>query len=146
MKNIRWKRYALWIVGVELVGAVSGLLNRNGMERYAEEITKPRLSPPEWLFPIAWSILYALMGIGAARIYSKPSSHSRTTSLWLFGIQLAFNFVWSFLFFGAQAFGFAFLIILLSMKVKFNDNFLKFLNLHSFFYLSFTKISNDTSL
>ena len=41
---------------------------------------------------------------------------------------------------------FAFLIILLSMKVKFNNHFLKFLNLHSFSIYLLLKISNDTSL
>ena len=126
MKNNRWKKYALWILGTEAVGAVSGLLNRNGMKRYAEEIAKPRFSPPELLFPIAWSILYALMGIGAARIAEKPDSRERTVSLGLFGIQLAFNFIWSFLFFGAQAFGFAFvwlaalLILVLWMTIWFS--------------------------
>ena len=48
------------------------------------------------------------MGIGAARIYLAPESAERTKSLRIFFVQLAFNFLWSILFFNFQSFGFAF--------------------------------------
>lgn len=57
----------------------------------------------------AWGILFALMGIGAARIYLAPASNARSRSLLLFLVQLVFNFFWSIIFFNLQAFGFAFL-------------------------------------
>ena len=53
------------------------------------------------------------MGIGAARIYLAPASDARRQSLRLFLMQLAFNFFWSILFFNFQAFGAAFLWLLL---------------------------------
>ena len=53
--------------------------------------------------------VFALMGIGAARIYLAPASNARSRSLLLFFVQLAFNFFWSIIFFNLQAFGFAFL-------------------------------------
>ena len=49
------------------------------------------------------------MGVSAARIWLKPPSAGRSRSLRLFLLQLAFNFVWSFLFFSFRAYGFAFL-------------------------------------
>ena len=63
-----WKRYALWIGLTEAVGGLSALLTRGGMQAYESAVTQPPLSPPMWLFPVVWSILYALMGISAARI------------------------------------------------------------------------------
>ena len=60
-----------------------------------------------------WSILYALMGIGAARIYLAPPSKSRSLGLNLFISQLVVNFFWSPLFFNLQAFGLAFFWLLL---------------------------------
>lgn len=109
MNKRTWKRYALWILLVEAVGALSGWLTRKGVRTYQETIVQPLLSPPGMVFPIVWGILFALMGIGAARIHASPPSPDRTRSLVLFWIQLAFNFFWSILFFNLQLFGLAFL-------------------------------------
>ena len=83
------------------------------MAIYGEAIVKPPLSPPGWLFPIVWTILYALMGIGAARIYQSPASKVHSLGLNLFVIQLVVNFFWSPIFFQLQAFGLAFFWLLL---------------------------------
>ena len=117
MKQSTWKVYAFWIVFAEAVGALAGLLTRDGTKAYASYILKPPLSPPALVFPIAWAILYALMGIGAARVYLASASGVRARGLQLFLIQLAFNFLWSVIFFNFQAFGFAFiwLVILWAM-------------------------------
>lgn len=111
MRTPSWKTYAAWIVFTEAVGALSSWLTREGTELYRMAIEGPPLSPPGIVFPIVWTILYALMGIGAARIYSAPASGERTQSLRLFFAQLFFNFFWSIIFFNLQAFGFAFLWI-----------------------------------
>ena len=68
---------------------------------------RPPLSPPGVVFPIVWGILFALMGIGGARIYQTPASNARSRALKLFFIQLAFNFCWSIIFFNLQWFGLA---------------------------------------
>ena len=83
------------------------------MAIYGETIVKPPLSPPAWLFPIVWAILYALMGIGAAKIYQSPPSKVRSLGLNLFVIQLVVNFFWSPIFFNLRIFGFAFYWLLL---------------------------------
>ena len=109
MKKPTWKTYAFWIVLAEAVGALSGWLTRKGVKIYNATVEQPPLSPPSIVFPIVWGILFALMGIGAARIYLSPASKARSRSLLLFLVQLAFNFFWSIIFFNLQAFGFAFL-------------------------------------
>ncbi len=83
------------------------------MAGYEQTIVKPPLSPPGWLFPVAWILLYALMGIGAAKIYRTPPSKNRSLGLNLFIAQLVVNFFWSPVFFNLQAFGFAFFWLLL---------------------------------
>ena len=92
-----------------MVGALSGWLMRKGVKVYNATVEQPPLSPPSIVFPIVWGILFALMGIGAARIYLAPESNARSRSLLLFLVQLAFNFFWSIIFFNLQDFGFAFL-------------------------------------
>ena len=108
-----WKPYLFWILLSEAVGALSGWLTREGTDVYAQTIVQPPLSPPGWAFPIVWTILYALMGIGAARIYLAPPSQERSRGLNLFIAQLVVNFFWSPIFFNAQAYGFAFVWLLL---------------------------------
>lgn len=97
----------------EAVGLLSGWLTREGTAVYAQTIAKPPLAPPGWLFPVVWTILYALMGIGAARVYLAPPSKARSLGLNLFVAQLVVNFFWSPIFFNLQAFGFAFFWLLL---------------------------------
>lgn len=113
MKKRTWKVYALWILFTEAVGALSGFPTRKGSQIYSETVVKPPLSPPAIVFPIVWGILFALMGIGAARIYLAPLSADRSKSLLLFLLQLAFNFFWSIIFFSLQAFGFALIWLVL---------------------------------
>lgn len=109
MRSHPWKTYALWIVLTEAVGALSGWLTRNSVELYKTTIVKPPLSPPAIVFPIVWTVLFALMGIGTARIYMSPASATRSRALRLSLVQLFVNFLWSILFFNLQRFGFALL-------------------------------------
>lgn len=106
-------RYLTWILAVETVGVLSGFLSRGGMQLYNGMIQKPALAPPAILFPIVWTILYALMGIGAARIAAAVESSGRSRALNVFVIQLIINFFWGLIFFNAQALGFALLWLLL---------------------------------
>ena len=108
-----WKPYLFWILLSEAVGALSGWLTREGTQLYAQTILKPPLSPPGWVFPVVWTVLYALMGIGAAIIYQSPESKIRSLGLNLFVGQLVVNFFWSPIFFNLQAFGLAFVWLLL---------------------------------
>lgn len=113
MKWKPWKVYTIWILLTEAVGGLSGWLTREGSRVFNETVIQPPLSPPALVFPIVWGILYALMGISAARIYRSSPSPERSKALNLFIIQLVINFFWSLIFFNAQAYGFAFLWLLL---------------------------------
>lgn len=108
MKNQKWKNYVFWIALTEAVGLVAGLITREATEIYKTTIEKPPLSPPAILFPIVWAVLYALMGVSAARVSLEPKSKNTKNALYIYGAQLAFNFFWSIIFFNFQAFGFAF--------------------------------------
>lgn len=108
MKN--GKTYLFWIGLSEAVGALSGLVSRSGIQAYTAQVVQPRFSPPPVVFPIAWGILYALMGFGMARIRLSGDGKRAQN---LFVAQLAVNFFWPLIFFNAQAFGFAFFWLLL---------------------------------
>ena len=107
------KQIVFWILLSEAVGLLSGLLSREGTALYAEMLQKPPLSPPGWVFPVVWTILYGLMGLSAAIIYAAPPTLARSRGLNLFIAQLIVNFFWSPIFFNARAYGFALVWLLL---------------------------------
>ncbi|MBQ7155475.1 MAG: tryptophan-rich sensory protein [Synergistaceae bacterium] len=96
--------YFFWVLFAEAVGGIAGFLTREDVKIYAESIVKPPYSPPAVVFPVVWGILYALMGISAARVYVSPESPDRTKGLRLFLLQLGINFVWCFVFFTFRAY------------------------------------------
>ena len=108
-----WKVYGFWIILAEAVGGLSGWLTREGTRLFNDTAAKPPLSPPAVVFPIVWGILYALMGIGAARVSLTPDSRDRSRGLNLFLAQLAVNFLWSLVFFNLRLYGSAFWGLLL---------------------------------
>ena len=113
MRKWNWQAFLPWILLTEGTGLLSGILSREGTARYALEITKPPLAPPGWLFPVVWTVLFALMGISAALIYREEESKERNRGLNLFIAQLIVNFFWPLIFFNAQTYGFAFVWLLL---------------------------------
>ncbi len=101
------KTYIFFIILCETVGVISGLLSMMGMRGF-DDVMQSELTPPGIVFPIVWFVLYALMGIGAARIRLAEESIEQIKALLIFSLQLAVNFFWSIIFFDLQAFQFAF--------------------------------------
>ena len=91
------------------VGGLAALLTGGGMDTF-ETLNQPPLSPPGWLFPVVWTILYILMGIASYLVLTSGKSEENIRrALVLYGIQLAFNFLWPILFFNLSAYLFAFI-------------------------------------
>ena len=105
--KIQWKKLLLCIAVPLLVGGLSALLTRNSMQSFSA-LNQPPLSPPGWLFPVVWSILFILMGIASYLVLQAPKTEYTRTALIVYGIQLFFNFFWSIFFFNLKAYLFAF--------------------------------------
>ncbi len=106
-----WKTLVL-ALGLPLaVGGLAALLS-GGMERYGA-VEQPPLSPPGWVFPIAWSVLYLLMGYASYRVWVAPAKAALCSrGLRLYAGQLAVNFLWPILFFGFGWYLAAFFLLL----------------------------------
>jgi len=101
----------IFILSAELAGALSGVFAGDFGDVYSS-IEKPPLSPPGWVFPAVWTVLYALLGISAYLIHaSDGGGKSKSRALVLYWAQLAVNFSWSIVFFGANAYGAAVAVI-----------------------------------
>lgn len=111
--STKTKNYIIGILIPLAVGGLAALLTMGGMDVYSQ-ITKPPLSPPGFLFPIVWTILYTLMGISSVMIYREKgiSTQVKNKTLFVYGLQLAVNFLWSMVFFNMQAYLLSFVVIL----------------------------------
>ena len=97
-------------------GGVSAWLTRDSMDIYGS-LRQPPLSPPGWVFPVVWTILFILMGVAAWMVWEEGAPE-RDTPLRLYAIQLFFNFVWPLIFFNARLYGLALVwIVLLWMLI-----------------------------
>jgi translocator protein len=65
-------------------------------------LAKPRWTPPDWLFPVAWTTLYICMSLSAMRVAQLPGTGF---ALALWSVQIAFNTLWTPVFFGLRRLG-----------------------------------------
>ena len=99
--KINWKKLLLCLAVPLAAGGVSALLS-GGMDSY-DTLRQPPLSPPGWVFPVVWSILYLLMGYASYRILTAYAGPDRKRkALVLYGAQLLLNVLWAPVFFGLQ--------------------------------------------
>ncbi|MBQ3541898.1 MAG: tryptophan-rich sensory protein [Oscillospiraceae bacterium] len=126
MKSIIDKFCLKWVLISELTGIISGLLSMDGMQIYDATVQKAPLTPPGWVFAVAWTILYALMGIGVCLVVKSEKTQGKSCCVNLFIAQLIVNFFWSLIFFNAQAFAGAFVwlvllwVLVLAMTICFS--------------------------
>lgn len=104
-----WKKLLICLAIPLGVGGLAALLTGGGMGDYAS-FNQPPLSPPGWLFPVVWSVLYLLMGYASYRVATSGQDVKKT--LRLYGAQLAVNFLWPLVFFGLQWYWAAFFVLL----------------------------------
>ena len=90
MKKIKWGALIIALLIPLAIGTASGVVSRAG-EMYGAMI-KPEGSPPAWLFPVVWTVLFALMGISSFLIYNSDASEkSKMSALTVYAVQLAVN-------------------------------------------------------
>ena len=106
----RWPTLVLILACTLGSGALVGFLTRDSMAVYSD-IVKPSFAPPSWVFPVAWTILYAAMSVSLWLMIRKDVPSRATIVLYV--VQLAVNLAWPFVFFTLQAFGLAFWWLLL---------------------------------
>lgn len=99
-----WGKIAIVAVLLfEILGWASGYVSNSGYGNdWFDSLAKPSFMPPGWAFGVVWPILYAMLGISVAMIVALPGSRERMTALTLFWVQMALNFAWSPIFFGAR--------------------------------------------
>jgi translocator protein len=110
---MRWFGLLLWLLLPLLAGAFGSQFQPGAW--YAA-LDKPSWNPPSWVFGPVWTVLYIMMGVAAWLVWDRHRGAART-ALAVFVVQVVFNGLWSYLFFGLQspALAFAGIVILWSL-------------------------------
>ena len=107
---INLKRLVISLLIPLATGGIAGLITGRAAGQYGE-LVKPPLSPPSWVFPVVWTVLYILMGVAFYLVWQSDMP-AKKTAMRLYFIQLFMNFVWPILFFNFEAYGFSFIWLL----------------------------------
>lgn len=107
--RIQWKVLAGSVIGTLIAGGIGGLL---GGSADFDSLQEPPLTPPGWVFPVVWTVLYILMGIAAYLVWATRDADVASL-LTLYCKQLGVNILWPFWFFRLEWRSFAFFWALL---------------------------------
>lgn len=101
----------VWLAVCFVAAGIGGAASIDAGPFYAQ-LVRPGWAPPSWVFGPVWSILYALMAIAAWLVWRIGGFRAASMALALFLVQLVFNTLWSWLFFGWQLGALAFVCVL----------------------------------
>ena len=95
-----------FIVFFGLVVAAAVFGGQWGADSWYQMLNKPSWTPPNWLFPVAWTILYFMIALAGWQIWETPGADTQLP-LAAWGVQLLLNAFWSYIFFGRKQIGLA---------------------------------------
>ncbi|MEO0372810.1 MAG: TspO/MBR family protein [Pseudomonadota bacterium] len=91
-----WLLFSIFLGACVAAGAMGAIFPPG---EWYERLEKPDWTPPNWLFPLAWTSLYLLMAAAGARVGALPGNG---VALALWSLQIAVNALWTPVFFGLQ--------------------------------------------
>jgi len=97
-------RFLVAVVPVVAVAVSASLVTQPNIPAWYAGLQKPGFTPPNWAFPVAWTLLYTLMAYALWRILALPENRpGRGAAIVAFFVQLVLNGLWSFAFFGGRS-------------------------------------------
>lgn len=102
-----WAALAVFVLGSLAAGFIGSIATMPNIPTWYATLVRPPLNPPSWVFGPVWTTLYILMGVAAFLVWQRRDHPAAKTGLVLFGVQLALNTLWSWLFFGIHSLGLA---------------------------------------
>ncbi len=102
LKKINWRVLVLCILISFSAAIFGGIFTASSVDSWYADLEKPFFNPPSWVFSPVWTLLYFFMAVSLYLVFTAKKNRDRKIALVFFGIQLVFNALWSYLFFGLQ--------------------------------------------
>jgi benzodiazapine receptor len=116
MENKNYLNLLLWIVALVVIGSLIGSFTKPEISIWYNTLIRSPLTPPNYVFPIAWTILYAIIGICGWILWSSPLSSNLRQIKTLYISELVLNWSWTPLFFCYHLIGLS-LFVLICMDI-----------------------------
>jgi benzodiazapine receptor len=94
------------------ISALGAWITASSVGTWYQTLAKPAFNPPDWVFAPVWTTLFLMIAVSGWRVWRRSGFGAAKNAFSLYFFQLALNLLWSFLFFGAQAIGAAFVEIM----------------------------------
>lgn len=154
VKRINWKVLIVSFVIVYLVAFIGSSFTSPVTSSAWYESIKPSITPPNWVFPIVWNILFFLIAISLYIAWRNADKSQKNLVAWVFGVNFFLNIIWSVIYFGLKNPLIAFfelifllisilIMILVTCRIKKSSSYLL---IPYFLWVSFAGILNYLSI
>ena len=87
------------------IGGLGSVATAQSVGTWYQGLAKPAFNPPDWVFAPVWTTLYVLIAVAGWRVWRRGGFQGASAAAMAYGLQLALNLAWSFLFFGQRMIG-----------------------------------------
>jgi len=103
MKKINLKLFVTCLIIVYAVAGIGSFFTSKNTSSTWYESIKPSITPPNYVFPIVWSILFFLIALSLYFTWNDAKNRKTKEKIkWIFGINFALNIFWSAFYFGMK--------------------------------------------
>lgn len=95
---VKWGKLVFCLLVCLVIAGLEGMATQESVKGWYTTLNKPTGTPPDWVFPVVWTILYTMIAISWWLVWIA-STKDKLFAYVIFGMQLFFNFLWSWLFF-----------------------------------------------
>ena len=113
IKKIRWKVLVVSLIIVYAVALIGGLFTSRSVNSDWYQTTKTSITPPNFVFPIVWNILFFLIGLSLYFSWINSKRDYKFKIALVFGINFVLNISWSIIYFGLKNLSLAFFELIL---------------------------------
>lgn len=97
--NIKWNVLVICLIAVFIVAYIGSLFTREATKSDWYQQIKPSLTPPNWVFPVVWNILFFLIALSLYFAWINANDKQKSKIVLVFGINFLLNVLWSMLYF-----------------------------------------------
>lgn len=111
--KINWKVLIISLIIVYAVAFLGSLFTSNAVKSDWYQSVRPSITPPNYVFPIVWNILFLLIALSLYFAWVNSTKKQKNSISLLYGINFILNILWSVFYFGMRSPSAAFCIIIL---------------------------------
>jgi translocator protein len=116
--KIQWKYLLLSLIMVYLIAFLGSLFTSGNTSSAWYDSIRPEITPPNFIFPIVWNILFFLIGISLYLVIVSQKTKFKKKAYIFFSANLILNVLWSVFYFGLKNLELAFVeIIFLGISI-----------------------------